>query len=128
MHDSSKYLSGTGSALYDLFPGQMARADARLTTLQKVLGTAVIAGVYFAIPLISLKGIRVSSLLANVFCKLFTPYAAILFVSSGWSAPSAKASHWLLYVLVGSVALFVASLVGAILSFFETRLGEVTSK
>ena len=47
------------------FPGQMARADASVTTLQKVLGTAVIAGIHFAIPLISLKSIRVSSLLAN---------------------------------------------------------------
>jgi hypothetical protein len=106
------------------FPGQMARADASVTTLQKVLGTAFIVGIYFAIPLISLKSIRVSSLLANVFCILYTPYVAILFLFSGWSAPSAKASHWLLYVLVGNVALFVASLVGAILSFSKRHSGR----
>jgi len=100
-----------------LLPDQLVRADASVTTSQKILGTAIIAGIYFAISVLSLKSIRASSLLSNVFCILFTPYVAILFLFSGWSTQSAKASHWLLYVLYGNVALFIASLVGAILSF-----------
>lgn len=96
------------------FPAEWARMDASIAPWKSVAGTVVVAGFYFAIPLISLKELRASNLLASVFCVLFTPLAAIDWLFSGWSTASARVGAFLLYVVAGNVILFFVSVAGVV--------------
>jgi hypothetical protein len=100
-------------------PAQLRRADASVTTVQQVFVTTLIVACYLAVPAMAFKSARASSLVAIVFCILFTPYIAILLLFSGWSMPSAAAAQWLYYVLIGNLGLFTVSLIGVVVSFFR---------
>ena len=110
------------------FPGQMASADARGTTLQKVLGTAVIAGIYFATPLISLKSIRVSSLarecilhtLCAIRCHFISVFGMVRAIRQSFSLATLR-PRWQCRTLRCELGRRHSQ-------FFKTRLGEVTSE
>jgi hypothetical protein len=103
------------------FPEQLTRADGSITAGEKNLYTAIVVLVYFAIPALSWKSLRASGLLANLFCLLFTPYIAILLLSSEWTASSENAAHWLWYVILGNIMLFILSIITLILSFLSRQ-------
>ena len=102
------------------FPEQLTHANGNITAGEKGFYTAIVVLVYFAIPVLSWKSIRASGLLANLFCLLFTPYIAILLLSSGWTPSSEHAAQWLWYVIMGNLMLFILSIIALIFSFLRS--------
>ena len=112
----SQIAIGLGFGTFSLFfiGPEMKRANTSVSLLQQIAGVMVVAGAYLDVAVVATKDIRWSSVLAICLALLSTPVFAFLWLSSGWSMPSAQAARPLLYYIGGNVVLFLAALFAVI--------------
>jgi hypothetical protein len=90
--------------------------NASVARWQQILGTLIFALAYWGISALAIRDVRASSLLAAVLTLLSTPVYVLMWLFSQWNTRSSQEVIPLLWGIGGNIILFLASILGFVLS------------